>query len=46
MRWGMFIDLTRCIGCYACSLACEFIGGLALRYSLLKGGVYASLIDA
>ncbi|MFC1926624.1 DmsC/YnfH family molybdoenzyme membrane anchor subunit [Chloroflexota bacterium] len=28
------------------AIACEFIGGLALRYSLLKGGVYASLIDA
>ncbi|MFQ6117460.1 MAG: 4Fe-4S binding protein, partial [Candidatus Bipolaricaulia bacterium] len=23
VRWGMVVDLRRCIGCHACSVACK-----------------------
>ncbi len=28
MRWGMVIDLKRCIGCYSCQVACKQEHGL------------------
>jgi phenylacetyl-CoA:acceptor oxidoreductase 27-kDa subunit len=28
MRWGMVIDLKKCVGCYACSAACKAESGM------------------
>ena len=38
MRWGMVIDLKRCIGCYACQLSCKAENGTP------PGGFYARLL--
>ena len=27
-QWGMYMDLTRCIGCHACNVACRDVHGL------------------
>jgi anaerobic dimethyl sulfoxide reductase subunit B len=27
-QWGMYMDLSRCIGCHACSVACRDVHGL------------------
>ncbi|MBI4787826.1 MAG: 4Fe-4S dicluster domain-containing protein [Chloroflexi bacterium] len=45
--WAMYVDLKRCIGCNACSLACKqennvTIGNLWNRVYGVEGGTYAS----
>lgn len=31
LQWGMVIDLRRCVGCYACTVACQIENGLDLE---------------
>lgn len=49
-RYGMLIDTTRCIGCYACRIACQSINSLApnegyIRFEHLESGAYPNVAD-
>lgn len=35
-RYGMLIDTTKCIGCYACRIACQNQNHLPADVSLIK----------
>lgn len=35
-RYGMLIDTTKCIGCYACRIACQNRNHLPADVSLIK----------
>jgi phenylacetyl-CoA:acceptor oxidoreductase subunit 1 len=39
MRWGMFIDLERCVGCQTCTIACK------LEHGLPAGTVWRFVLD-
>lgn len=42
-KWGMVIDLNKCIGCRACSVACKDINKLPLSYS--EHNSWRSVVD-
>jgi len=44
-RYGMIIDTTRCVGCFACRIACQMNNALStqeafIRYETIEQGVY------
>lgn len=47
-RYGMLIDTTRCVGCYACRIACQMKNNLAptesfIRFEHLEEGTYPTV---
>ncbi len=48
MRWGMVIDLTKCVGCYACQISCKAEHGLPpdvfwARVIISESGTYPAV---
>ena len=35
-RYGMMIDTTKCVGCFACSVSCQMQNELSLDVSFIK----------
>lgn len=47
-RYGMLIDTKKCVGCYACTVACQMQNGLApenafIRYEEQEKGTYPNV---
>lgn len=47
-RYGMLINTKKCVGCYACRVACQMVNGLEsdeafIKFDEMEQGVYPNV---